>query len=233
MSVKKPKLVEVEIFGVKCFVNVDEMWNRLLEQPFDKQLQTIAHIDHFAHHVDHLGLSKEHADRFIEVYRNPIAVRARQVAVHGLVNANYSNAISILQNAADCVERGAIIRGEMQTSHSMEWIHQSQKTALFCLGARLAEIVAMGEYKQLEQMAKILKGDKKDLDHNKRGGEHAERGNMFREFCRLHVASRALPTKKQLRAACGYGEDNQSVKVASDNMKDLGLGALPEAKAYR
>jgi len=234
MSAKKSKkLTKVEMFGKKFNVNVDDLWNDLLSKSFESQLETIADIHHFAYHVDWLGISKLDADKFFEAYRRPGAIKARKVAIQGTTRANHGDAIDILHRASECAERGAKIAAKADSpEESLAYTSEAQETDLLCLGARLAEIAGLGDYKTLEQMARILKRCETPPDKKARGGEYAEIGQMFRKFCQLHIELRGLPTKKKLREACGIGSDSDEMERARKMMVKLGLDELPQAAPH-
>lgn len=224
MSAKK-KLVKVEMFGVKFSRDVDELWRLLTARSFEDQMEIISDIHHFAHHIDWMGISKPAADKFIEVYCTPAAVKARRVAIGGTARANHNTAISIIQSASDCAARSA----KVSSAKKSDFIIEVQTCELIGLGAQLAEIVKSGDYKKLEQMAAVLKNGPPLLSIKSRGGEDAEIGIVFREFCRLHIEMRGLPTKKQLRDACGFGHDSEEVERMRKILKDLGLSEIPKA----
>jgi hypothetical protein len=228
---KKKKLTACKMFGVKFDIDTDVLWENLISEPFESQLATIADIHHFAYHIDHLKLSKKEADRFIEAYRKPQAMKARQVAIQGLASANHSDALDILRSASACVKRGARIAEKINPMEEpLDLTQELQEVSLLGLGARLVEIVGMGDFKKLEQMARLLRDGKIPATDKPRGGEDAQIGQMFRDFCQLHINLKGLPTKKQLRVACGIGPDHEGMEQARRMMNKLGLSELPHAK---
>jgi len=198
-------------------IDVDEHWNGVLERPAEDRLGFVSSPFHFLIHLQHMDLPDAIKDRFYLNYSKPSAVKARDVALWGLVGSNYGNELSILHSVDDFNERrmAGWYKGR-PALFDMDMLR-------FAIG--FAEIVRKRDVSALRRMVKILENG--GLPQGERGGLDSEDGCMLEKFVELHLQSRSLPTKKVLREACKIGGLNPE-EVAAARMKKLGLSGLPE-----
>jgi hypothetical protein len=197
-------------------IDVDEHWNGVLERTAEDRLGFVSSPFHFLIHLQHMDLPDAIKDRFYSNYSKPSAVKARDVALWGLVGSNYSNEMTIIHAAEDFNQRRA--EGFYKDHPDLF----EMNLLGFAIG--FADILRDGNTSALRRMVKILESG--GLPQSERGGLDSEDGYMLEKFVELHMASRSLPTKKALREACKIGGLNPE-EVAAARMKKLGLSGLP------
>ncbi len=198
-------------------IDVDVHWNGVLERTPEERLNFVSSPFHFLICLQHMDLPAALKDRFYAHYSKESAIKARDVALWGLVASNYGNELSILHSVDGFNERR--MAGWYKDRPGLFEMDMLR----FAIG--FAEIVRKRDASAFRRMEKILKTG--GLPQGERGGLESEDGFMFKKFVELHIESRSLPTKKTLREACEIGGLNPE-EVAAARMKKLGLSGLPE-----
>ena len=222
MTTKKEQRIATIYIGDEkakspIMIDIDEHWKGLLERPAEARLGMVSSPFHFLIHLQHMGLPDAIKERFYSNYCKPSAVKARDVALWGLVGSNYSNEMRIIQAAEDFNQRRA--EGFYKDHPDLF----EMNLLGFAIG--FADILRDSNTSALRRMVKILESG--GLPQSERGGLDSEDGYMLEKFVELHLESRSLPTKKALRDACKIGGLNPE-EVAAARMKKLGLSGLPE-----
>lgn len=196
-------------------------WEKLFQESDKERQESVIDEMHWLVVLHDMDLPQDAKDRFWQAFSEPAAITERKKALHGLTFVNYEKERDFLNNANwEHESREQDLAAGNTDSLKMGW------NDLASIGMQFAAMVHARDYKAFERMAKILKEGKTPVSDTPKGGEHSDAGHMIRQFIRLHLESRSLPTKKELRGACGMAKD---MKRASDLMKTLGLSGLPQA----
>jgi hypothetical protein len=210
------KISAIQWCGTKLDIDADKDWKRLLEESPEEQVAAIAWDLHFLIHLGWMDLPHAIKTRFFSEYTKPAAIKTRGVAIDGLIASNYDNEMDLVTSAAQ-------FHRDRHAGRYKDRLEDAHCDAVL-IAARMGEIVAGRDVAALRRMIAIL--ESRGLPQGDRGGISSEDGYMFRKFCELHIQTRSLPTKKQLREACGLG-DRSWEKLASKRMRKLGLWGLP------
>jgi hypothetical protein len=210
--------------GPEFAVDADQEWQYLLSVAPEVQFRRIAEQWHWVDQLHWSGLPWEEQERFWHPFAAEDACKNRLVALIGIAAASHSKALALLNSALEESGRRAdAIKEGRYGDH--------ERTMLAVLGIQFAELVDSGDHDTLGKMAAILKAGALVIPKNHRGGEYSDAGIMLRAFCKLHLATRSLPTKKQLRTECGIGDSDEELAKAKRLRKHLGLSGLPEGRS--
>jgi hypothetical protein len=210
--------------GPEFAVEADQRWQDLLSAAPEEQVQRIAEQRHWVDQLHWSGLSREEQEQFWHPFAAEDACENRLAALMGLAVANNSKALALLNAALEESGRRADAIKEGRFG-------DDERTMLAVLGLQFAELVDSGDHDTLGKMAAILKAGALVIPPKNRGGEHSDPGRMLRAFCKLHLETRSLPTKKQLRTECGIGDSDEELAKAKRLRKHLGLSGLPEGRS--
>jgi hypothetical protein len=205
-----------EILIVEKEFNVADHWKAVDDMPNDTRLHYVSSPFHFMIVLKHMELPELVKERFLYHYTASAAEKARDVALLGIVGSNYSKEISIINAAVEFHQ--ALLDGTY-ADHPDRLENDMLPFAL-----SFAKIAHSFDVQAIERMLRIVKV--RGLPPGVRGGEDSKSREMFERFEELHVYTRSLPTKMELRKACGLA-DLADAKVASVRMKKLGLAGLP------
>ena len=86
-------------------IDVDEHWNGVMERTPEERLSFVSSPFHFLIHLQHMDLPAAIKERFYAHYSKPSAVKARDVALWGLVAANCNNELRMLYAVDDFNQR--------------------------------------------------------------------------------------------------------------------------------
>ena len=194
---------------------VTARWQDFSSSPLAEQVQRVCGDAHWMIHGLSLNVPSEIFLRFWKAFDTPKCEKARAVAVIGLKNANHQEAIHIVEEAKEFDERRRLAQSEY--AQCCAWTFAS----------RLSEAIVNGNVLLMKQILAVMEAEKQKASNpNRRGGSCSEDGYMFQQFTKLHAESRSLPSKAQLRRACGLN-NLEDKKTADDRMKKLGLWGLP------
>ena len=216
------KIAAIDFFGFALDVDVDADWKELLADTPQNQVSAISTSYHFLIQLGCMRLPYAFKTRFLAHYSAPAAVKARDVAIDGLVSVNHEAELHIIREAAEFQHN----RTEGKYRDKPEQAHLDMTS--FAVG--FAEIVQKKDVPALRRMINVIEA--RGIPDGERGGIGSADGYMLEKFCELHLATRSLPTKIQLRNACGLGsleDENQATK----RMKKLGLWGLPTEPEMR
>ncbi|MCX6880759.1 MAG: hypothetical protein NTW21_44185 [Verrucomicrobia bacterium] len=209
-------IATVHIEGMTLKVDVDEAWKRLLSDAPQKQVASISTGFHFLIHLGCMALPYAIKTRFLSHYSAPKAIKARDIAIDGLVAVNHERELHILEQA------GAFHHNLTTGKYRDDDDRMNMDMLLFAVG--FAEVVYKRDAAALRRMINIIEAGR--MPPGERGGVGSADGYMLEKFCELHLATRSLPTKKRLRNECGLG-GLENEKIAAKRMKKLGLWGLP------
>jgi len=210
-------------YGGGLVIKIDPAahWQRLIEETPEDQNDSIVSGHHWMIVLFDINLPQDQKNRFWEDYQQPEAEKNRKKALKGLAWVNYEAERDLLNHTLwEHEQREKAIAEKNEEACKLAW------DGMALTGIKFADLVHALDYKAFERMAKILKEGKTPVSDAPKGGEHSDAGQMLRHFIRLHLETRGLPTKKELREACGLTDDP---KRASSLMKELGLSGLPQA----
>ena len=216
------RIAAIDLGGLTLDIDVDTDWKRLLADTPQDQVAEISTGFHFLIHLGAMRLPYSIKTRFLSCYSAPAAVKARDVAIDGLVSVNHEAELHIIREAAEFQHNrlAGKYRDKPDQAHS--------DMTLFAIG--FAEIVQRRDAAALRRLISIIEAGK--MPDGERGGIGSADGEMLEKFCKLHLASRSLPTKKQLRNECGLGS-LEDEKMATKRMRKLGLWGLPTEPEMR
>jgi hypothetical protein len=204
---------------------IDRIWTELKKIPNQERLDSMVDPKYWLVALPAMDLPEEIKTRFFESFTKPEAIRNRKVAHLGLTTANHETEAQLV----DYVMRNEDIKQE---------VFSGRRNALYdpenvlmnyeSIGEKFSELIVQGNIPALRRIIAIIENGQV-APNSQRGGLGSVAGQMLLQFSSLHIYSRSLPTKKQLREACGLG-DRADEKVATKMMKDLGLFGLPTAR---
>jgi hypothetical protein len=197
-----------------------EQWSLLLEETPEDQLISIVPVSHFLTHLPLMNVPSNMANRFIKEYGRPEKEHARSVAAFGLVETSHGEQWMLWDRARHFADAAGITCAWGDHKPSEKFINTLAR--IVALG--FSEIVANKDVPALRRMISII--ESQDMPKGIRGGPCSEEYDMLLNFSKLHLRDKSLPTKKQLREACGLN-DLASKKLAEKRMKKLGLWGLP------
>jgi hypothetical protein len=209
----------------KIHASVDRKWAELKKSPSEERLDCILDPTHWLTALPAIDLPEEIKDRFFANFTEPEAIRNRRVAHRGLTAANYSKEAELVDAVLSYGDqKKGIFEGKRDAIHDPELLMINAHSICedFC------ELIEEGNIPALRRIINIVENGMR-VPISQRGGHSSVAGQMLLQFSSLHIYSRSLPTKKQLREACGLG-DRADEKVATKMMKDLGLFGLPTAR---
>jgi hypothetical protein len=210
--------------GLSYEADVERHWECLLADPVKDQLATVADGMHWLTVLPWLSGSKDQRNKFWSIYDDAEAGRMRLVATYGLAATNYAPDRDFLNLAAMAHDNR---QEAISPATGTEKKQKASWSEMALLGLQFAEMIAKRDHNRLLRLSQIVKAGGTPIKQDKdklRGGPKSPAGKMFRQFVLLHIKSRELPTKKELREACGM-----DVKTANKVMKSLGLLGLPQA----
>ena len=203
-----------------------EQWKALAKMAESDVNSSVIDCWHWIIVLPVMDISPAAKSKFARAFETPDAAKERQKALHGLKANNFMAESDLIDWAKawynsllETVANGDAAGEEITRSFLGE------------IGERFAALARSGDYKSFERMAAIIKNGGTPVSD--RGGEHSEPGIMIRHFIRLHIASRGLPSKKELRVACGLTDSIEDKNAARRTMIKLGLSGLPEASARK
>jgi hypothetical protein len=216
---KAPRETKVTIHGCEATFDADDDWRALGTLSESDILDTLAGTLHWQIQLPWMTESESIRQKFWKAYSTPKAEEARNVAIFGTVWNNHDDELLLLQRATSF--RRSIAAGAYAEKPSKSLLESAG-----AIGLRFAELAAAGDPAPFLRMAKILKEGGMPAAAKPRGGIRSEDGRMFAAFCRLYVKARKLPSKRDLRRACGLA-DRVNEKLATKRMTKLGLSGLP------
>lgn len=211
--------------------DIDFYWRTLLEEQADDRAEAIC-LDgvHWFGLLRHIDLPQQTKDSFWSAFRKAEAVENRREALIGLKQARRNAEVSILNDTKKAIS-ALDASSRMQIYHMMNdnkegILREINFSTLIMsnIGHKFAKLVRSGDYKAFDKISEILKNGIEIDSATSKGGEFTTDGIVLRKFVDLHVESRSLPTKKELREKSGLGRD---MKAAGKSMKKLGLSGLP------
>jgi len=210
------RIATVDFCGIPIDIDIDAHWKEFLADTPQNRVSAISTGYHFVIQLGCMDLPRAIKTRFLAHYTTRAADKARSVAIDGLVSVNHEAELHIIREAAQFQQN----RAEGKYLDKPDQAHMDM--TLFAIG--FAEIVQRRDAAALRRMISIIEAGK--MPDGERGGIGSADGDMLEKFCELHLESRSLPTKKQLRQACGFGDESWE-KLASKRMRKLGLWGLP------
>lgn len=210
------RLMKYFIGSLEIDVDPDMAWQDVLDEGSREQVASVADSYHFAIQLQVIELPLAMKKQFWQHYAKPDAEDARTRAYLGLAHRNHLEEFKLVQDAISYQRR----TGE-------GFYREDQKRFLeggWQIGYKFSELIAVGDAPALRRIANIIEAG--GIPEGRRGGIASEDGYMLENFVKLHLASRCLPTKKQLRAACGLNAIEDK-KLADKRMRKLGLWGLP------
>ena len=211
--------------GHKLHVSIDRKWTELKKSPSEERLDCILDPTHWLTALPAIDLPEEIKDRFFANFIDPEAMRNRQIAHRGLTAANYSKEAQLVDAVLSYGDqKKRIFEGKRDAIHDPELLMINARFICedFC------DLIEEGNIPALRRIINIVENGIR-VPSSQRGGLGSVAGQMLLQFSSLHIYSRSMPTKKQLREACGLG-DRVDEKVAAKMMKELGLSGLPTAR---
>lgn len=175
---------------------------------------------HFTIHLPHMDLPPRIKKRFWNHFSCAKAEIARAVAAMGTKAANHCSEMSLALDAIGFHQdiKSGRIKNELKNG----------KNPGLAIAAKFSEmafsVAKSGDAAPLRRLITILESNM--LPIGDRGGISSEDGFMLQQFTELHTATRSLPTKAELRKACGLNKLDDK-KLADKRMKKLGLAGLP------
>jgi hypothetical protein len=210
------RIATVQYLGITFDVDVDAHWKRFLGDTPPNQLGSISTDLHFLIQLGCMDLSYPIKTRFLKFYSDPSKIKHRGISINGLVSTNYEAELNILREAALFQHK----RTTGKYRDNLDVAHMDMTS----FAVEFAEIVQRRDVPALRRMINIIEAG--GVPSGERGGVGSADRYMLEMFCKLHLATRSLPTKKQLRNACGLGK-LEDEKLAAKRMKKLGLWGLP------
>ena len=201
------RFVELLVGESKIPVPVDRVWESLKNDNTEEQVGRLSNPVHWITALPTMDISQEIKNQFFANFTKPDAIKNREVAFVGLKTANH-------RAEAELVER------VLSFAESTQEIENGNRNAIrdpelmipegYSIGRRFAELIAEGNTPALRRIIEILENGSV-APRSQRGGLGSVEGEVLRTWCKLHVESRALPTWGDVRIACGFTQDEETI----------------------
>ena len=208
------------ILSVPWEVDADDHWETFLAKSSRERCVTMANQLHFVIQLPHIDLTEKIKRKFWDHFATEKADRVRNAALYGTKEANHEGEFLSVRLALNFhntrIEGGYRDRLEDFKNDSVG------------LALTFSEMIASRNVPALRRIITII--EEKGMPDGKRSGCGSgcgsELGYMLEKFAELHATTRSLPTKAQLRKACGLNR-TEDKKPADKMMNKLGLKGLP------
>ena len=201
------KFVEFFIGDKKLLAPVEREWAELNSSTMEEQVETIIDPEHWQLALPAIDLPEEAKDQFFSNFTEPEAIKNRQVAHRGLIANNFNNEAELIRMALFYWE-------QKQKDYKMNADAMHNPDLLlpigWSIGDAFSKLIVDGNAPALRRIIKIVENGN-CVPPSQRGGLGSVEGEVLRNWCKLHVESRALPTWGDVRIACGFTQDEETI----------------------
>jgi hypothetical protein len=201
------QFVELLVGESKIPVPVDRVWESLKNDSTEEQVGRLSNPVHWITALPTMDISPEIKNRFFANFTKPEAIKKRLGASIGLKPANHLAETELVGRVLNFIESTQEIEnGNRNAIHDPELMIPEG----YSIGRRFAELIAEGNTPALRRIIEILENGSV-APPSQRGGLGSVEGEVLRQWCKLHVESRALPTWGDVRIACGFTQDEETI----------------------